>query len=185
MKSAETATSVTPYILIVELVFCGMLFELKGVLSKISYGMISRWGMEALGTTSDLNCLPLKDPEAEDKNGDAANGSTAADAPDDAGDVSGAGDAGVNIPTDSPDVDGPSALAAAQPELPDDLSYCPAGMKDDMLAGGGFTYSDDYLHNDWHIAKAWIILGCSAVALFIVADLLVHRFKNTNNLGRE
>ena len=54
-----------------------------------------------------------------------------------------------------------------------------------MLDGGGFKYSDDYLYNDWHIAKAWIILGCTAVALFIVADILVHRFKNTNNLGRE
>lgn len=183
-----------------------MLFELKGVLNKISYGMISRWGMGALGTTSNLNCLPLKDPEADDKNGGEADGSTAADVPDDAGevggtddasgaadvgdtigagDVSGAGDAGVNVPTDSPDIDDPSALAAAQPELPDDLAYCPTGMKDDMLAVGGFTYSDDYLYDGWHIAKAWIILGCSAVALFIVADLLVHQFKNTNNLSRE
>lgn len=155
MKSAETATSVTPYILIVELVFCGMLFELKGVLNKISYGMISRWGMEALGTTSDLNCLPLKDPSEQDEN---SSSDAAAD---------------------------PSALAAGKPKLPDDLSYCPSGMKDEMLDGGGFKYSDDYLYNDWHIAKAWIILGCSALALFVIADLLVHRFKNTNNLGRE
>ncbi|RYQ26631.1 hypothetical protein PG2029B_1228 [Bifidobacterium pseudolongum subsp. globosum] len=73
----------------------------------------------------------------------------------------------------------------AKPELPDDLTYCPAGMKDDMLAGGGFSYSGNYLYDGWHIAKAWIILGCSALALFIVADLLVHRFKNTNNLSRE
>lgn len=79
----------------------------------------------------------------------------------------------------------PSALAAAKPKLPDDLSYCSAGVKDEMLNGGGFKYSDDYLYNDWHIAKAWIIFGCSALALFVIADLLVHRFKNTNNLGRE
>lgn len=48
----------------------------------------------------------------------------------------------------------PSALAAAKPKIPDDLSYCPSGMKDEMLDGGGFKYSDDYLYNDWHIAKA-------------------------------
>ncbi|WP_026645083.1 ABC transporter permease [Bifidobacterium sp. AGR2158] len=222
MKSAETATSVTPYILIVELVFCGMLFELKGILNKISYGMISRWGMEALGTTSDLNCLPLKDPSEQDENsssGGATGGGTQANvAPTDAAanpsaspSPSTSGDA--SLPTDDPSAsasggaDGvdpsalgdaagaanpdaaaaadPSALAAAKPKLPDDLSYCPAGMKDEMLDGGGFKYSDDYLYNDWHIAKAWIILGCTAVALFIVADILVHRFKNTNNLGRE
>ncbi|PAU67853.1 ABC transporter permease [Bifidobacterium italicum] len=222
MKSAETATSVTPYILIVELVFCGMLFELKGLLNKISYGMISRWGMEALGTTSDLNCLPLKDPSEQDANsssGGATGGGTQANvAPTDAAadpsaspSPSTSGDA--SLPTDNPSAsasggaDGddpsalgdaagaanpdaaaaadPSALTAAKPKLPDDLSYCPSGMKDEMLDGGGFKYSDDYLYNDWHIAKAWIILGCSALALFVIADLLVHRFKNTNNLGRE
>ena len=202
MKSAETATSVTPYILIVELVFCGMLFELKGLLNKISYGMISRWGMEALGTTSDLNCLPLKDPSEQDGNsssGGAAGGASgepsASPSPsvsdDDAmpsGDPSALGDAADAAGAVNPDAAAaadPSALAAAKPKLPDDLSYCPAGMKDEMLDGGGFKYSDDYLYNDWHIAKAWIILGCSALALFVIADLLVHRFKNTNNLGRE
>lgn len=235
MKSAETATSVTPYILIVELVFCGMLFELKGILNKISYGMISRWGMEALGTTSDLNCLPLKDPKDEDANSssggatgagadaspsatdgadgtegaEGADGIDRADVPptdasnDPSADPSALGDANADAAAGAADpsalanggADGaadaaagaadPSALAAAKPELPDDLSYCPSGMKDEMLDGGGFKYSDDYLYNDWHIAKAWIILGCTAVALFIVADILVHRFKNTNNLGRE
>lgn len=216
MKSAETATSVTPYILIVELVFCGMLFELKGILNKISYGMISRWGMEALGTTSDLNCLPLKDPKDEDANSssggatgagadaspspsaaegadgtegaEGTDGIDRADVPstdasiDPSADPSALGDANADAAAGAAD---PSALAAAKPELPDDLSYCPSGMKDEMLDGGGFKYSDDYLYNDWHIAKAWIILGCTAVALFIVADILVHRFKNTNNLGRE
>lgn len=164
MKSAETATSVTPYILIVELVFCGMLFELKGVLNKISYAMISRWDMEALGTTSDLNCLPLKDLSEQD----GARRPAVRAAP-------------ALRPTRPPT----PPRSRAKPELPDDLSYCPAGMKDEMLDGGGFKYSDDYLYDDWHIAKAWIILGCSALALFVIADLLVHRFKNTNNLGRE
>lgn len=211
MKNAETATSVTPYILIVELVFCGMLFELKGVLNKISYGMISRWGMEALGTTSDLNCLPLKDPSEQDETSspEGAGGTDATVSPSpsasddttmptddpsasatggaDGADSSALGDAAGAAGTANPDAAAsadPSALAAAKPKLPDDLSYCPAGMKDEMLAGG-FKYSDDYLYNDWHIAKAWIILGCSALALFVIADLLVHRFKNTNNLGRE
>lgn len=212
MKSAETATSVTPYILIIELVFCGMLFELKGVLNKISYGMISRWGMEALGTTSDLNCLPLKDPSEQDENSssEGAGGadvtvssspsasdditmptddpSASATGGEDGADPSALGDAAGAAGTADPDAAAsadPSALAAVNPKLPDDLSYCPAGMKDEMLDGGGFKYSDDYLYNDWHIAKAWIILGCSALALFVIADLLVHRFKNTNNLGRE
>ncbi|EFA23415.1 ABC transporter permease [Bifidobacterium gallicum] len=60
VKKAETASVITPYILIVQLIFSGLLFPLSGVTDTISYGMESRWGMEALAVTSDINYYPDK-----------------------------------------------------------------------------------------------------------------------------
>lgn len=60
VKRAETASVLAPYILIVQLIFSGILFEMTGTADKVSYVMLSRWGMEGLGSTSDLNNLPLR-----------------------------------------------------------------------------------------------------------------------------
>ncbi len=60
VKKAETANVMAPYILIVQLIFSGILFTMKGSAEKLSYLMLSRWGMEALGSISDLNNLQLK-----------------------------------------------------------------------------------------------------------------------------
>ena len=60
VKKTETANVLAPYILIVQLIFSGILFKLEGFAEKVSYLMISKWGMEALGSISELNDLPLK-----------------------------------------------------------------------------------------------------------------------------
>ena len=60
VKKAETASVMAPYILIVQLIFSGILFEMKGIANTVSYLMIARWGMEGMGSTSNLNELPLK-----------------------------------------------------------------------------------------------------------------------------
>lgn len=60
VKKSDTANVLAPYILIVQLIFSGILFELDGLAEKVSYFMISKWGMEALGSISELNDLPLK-----------------------------------------------------------------------------------------------------------------------------
>lgn len=57
VKSEQLASQISPYILIVQLLFSGVLFELKGAASGISIMMLSRWGMEALGNISDLNAI--------------------------------------------------------------------------------------------------------------------------------
>ena len=59
VRKAETANVLSPYILISQLIFSGILFEMKGLSESISYAMLSRWGMEALGSISNLNELPL------------------------------------------------------------------------------------------------------------------------------
>lgn len=60
VKSEQLASQLSPYILIVQLLFSGVLFAMEGAASKVSSLMLSRWGMEALGSISNLNDLPLR-----------------------------------------------------------------------------------------------------------------------------
>lgn len=60
VKSEQLASQLSPYILIVQLLFSGVLFPMEGAASNVSGLMLSRWGMEALGSTSNLNDLPLR-----------------------------------------------------------------------------------------------------------------------------
>ena len=57
VKKEALASTLAPYILIAQLLFSGVLFELDGASKILSCIMISRWGMEALGITCDLNNL--------------------------------------------------------------------------------------------------------------------------------
>ena len=60
VKNEQLASQLSPYILIVQLLFSGVLFEMEGAASSVSALMLSRWGMEALGSISNLNGLPLR-----------------------------------------------------------------------------------------------------------------------------
>lgn len=60
VKNEQLASQLSPYILIVQLLFSGVLFPTEGAAEAVSAGMLSRWGMEALGSISDLNELPLR-----------------------------------------------------------------------------------------------------------------------------
>ena len=60
VKNEQLASQLSPYILIVQLLFSGVLFTMEGAASSVSALMLSRWGMEALGSISDLNALPLR-----------------------------------------------------------------------------------------------------------------------------
>lgn len=60
VKKAEVASVMAPYILIVQLIFSGILFTLKGFAENLSVVMLSRWGMEALGSISNLNSMQLR-----------------------------------------------------------------------------------------------------------------------------
>lgn len=55
VKSATTAMTVMPFILIIQLIFAGMLFPLTGVLEPISNLTISKWGLNATLISSDYN----------------------------------------------------------------------------------------------------------------------------------
>lgn len=58
VRSEQLASQLSPYILIAQLLFSGVLFEMEGAATNVSALMVSRWGMEALGTISDLNAIP-------------------------------------------------------------------------------------------------------------------------------
>ena len=60
VRKTETANVLAPYILIVQLIFSGVLFAMKGSAQWFSYLMISRWGMEAMGSISRFNEMQTK-----------------------------------------------------------------------------------------------------------------------------
>lgn len=60
VKNEQLASQLSPYILIVQLLFSGVLFSMEGAAASVSVLMLSRWGMEALGSISNLNGLPLR-----------------------------------------------------------------------------------------------------------------------------
>ncbi|MQM72401.1 MAG: ABC transporter permease [Eubacteriaceae bacterium] len=60
VKKNETANLLAPLVVICQLIFSGVLFELKGFSKKMANVMISKWGMEAMGSIARLNGLTLK-----------------------------------------------------------------------------------------------------------------------------
>lgn len=60
IKKEKLASTISPYILIVELILSGTLFKFSKEVKPLSYPMESRWGMEALGSTARLNDLKLR-----------------------------------------------------------------------------------------------------------------------------
>lgn len=59
VKTSNTAMTVMPFVLIIQLVMSGMIFELSGISEKISKFTISKWGLEAICSTANVNELKL------------------------------------------------------------------------------------------------------------------------------
>ena len=57
VKDTTTAMTVVPFLLILQLIFSGVAFELQGIPEKISQFMISRWGIRTICTVADYNSL--------------------------------------------------------------------------------------------------------------------------------
>lgn len=64
--SPTTAMTIMPFVLILQLIMSGVLFDLSGWSEKISYITFSKWGMSAFGSIADLNSddYPLRLSEA-------------------------------------------------------------------------------------------------------------------------
>ena len=57
--SPDSALAMAPLLIMPQILFSGIAFELNGITDKISYAINCRWAIEALGTTADLNDLDL------------------------------------------------------------------------------------------------------------------------------
>lgn len=60
VKTGDKAMTLAPFILIIQLLFSGILFELSGAGEWISYFTISKWSVEGLGSIAGLNDLTMK-----------------------------------------------------------------------------------------------------------------------------
>ncbi len=58
--NADRAMTVAPILLMPQILFSGLIFDLGGATEFISWLAVCRWSMESYGTTSNLNELPLK-----------------------------------------------------------------------------------------------------------------------------
>ena len=54
-SDASIAMTYIPLLLVPQMLFSGMLFELKGFTDKLSNIILCRWSLELLGTTNDMN----------------------------------------------------------------------------------------------------------------------------------
>lgn len=55
VKSENAAMAAMPFVLIVQLVLAGTIFELSGSVEAVSNLTISKWAVEAIGSTCDIN----------------------------------------------------------------------------------------------------------------------------------
>lgn len=66
-KSPDSAIAVAPILIMPQILFSGLVFELEGVMKTVSTVVNCRWGMEAFGTAARLNKLDLKIYQDNDK----------------------------------------------------------------------------------------------------------------------
>ncbi len=59
-NNPDRAMTVAPILLMPQILFSGMIFELGGATEAVSWFAVCRWSMEAYGTTANLNDLPLR-----------------------------------------------------------------------------------------------------------------------------
>jgi ABC-type multidrug transport system ATPase subunit len=55
--TADRAVSLVPFALVPQILFAGLIFSLDGAAEPLSWLTVSRWSMDALGTSVDLNSL--------------------------------------------------------------------------------------------------------------------------------
>ena len=57
VKTENTAMTVMPFALIIQLIMSGMIFDLEGIPEILSYFTISRWGLAAVCSSADVNSM--------------------------------------------------------------------------------------------------------------------------------
>lgn len=57
VKTPNTAMTVMPFVLIIQLVMSGMIFELEGMTATIANLTVSKWGLEAICVTANVDSM--------------------------------------------------------------------------------------------------------------------------------
>jgi ABC transport system ATP-binding/permease protein len=63
VKSENEANGILPLVMIPQIIFSGVLFDLEGISSKLSWLTISRWSIGAYGALADVNAMAPKVPK--------------------------------------------------------------------------------------------------------------------------
>lgn len=58
VKTPNTAMTVMPFVLIIQLVMSGMIFELEGFTAQVAKATIAKWGLNSICITSNVNTMP-------------------------------------------------------------------------------------------------------------------------------
>ncbi len=58
VKSENSAMAAMPFVLIIQLVLAGIIFELSGSVETVSNITVSKWGVQAICATCDINNMP-------------------------------------------------------------------------------------------------------------------------------
>jgi hypothetical protein len=58
VKSENAAMAAMPFVLIIQLVLAGIIFELEGSVATVANFTVSKWGVQAMCATSNINNMP-------------------------------------------------------------------------------------------------------------------------------
>ncbi len=72
VNNTDKAASIVPILLIPQIILAGLIFPLEGVSKTLSFATISRWSVESLGTTANLDKLYYQAVDAANKAGKIA-----------------------------------------------------------------------------------------------------------------
>lgn len=160
VKKEELASKLAPYILIAQLLFSGMLFEMKGFAYSLSAIMISRWGMEALGSICELY---ERNTALYNSLHDNIMSNPCLCPPTHAADCVNKGAPVMAQPCNCPVTE----HVGCAKDLLGQLQYSTPGTGDPQP----FEATSD------HMVMVWLIMGAFVVVCLVAADLLLHRVK--------
>lgn len=172
-KTGDRAMSIAPFVLIAQLLFSGILFELDGMTEKLSYLTFSRWSMEALGSTNDLNSLEPAGQEERDKAKEEID-DLVASCNDAIADMQAEYDVTINEMQDSIEV---YSAYANDPQTFEEYTSEPVTIEAEEK-----EEEDDndpmYVRTKWHVSRAWLVLFGVTFVFAGVSILFLRKLKD-------
>ena len=162
-KNPDRAIAMAPLLIMPQILFSGLVFELSGATERISYAVTCRWAMEALGTTADLNSLDLAlygeevtVPQSEEVLHDQT----------------------IEVPKTSVDVDtkvGPMTVDVPAEERTFETLEVTVPKMTKTLDDTMFEHEPEamYKHTINHLVHSWGVLACMAVLCVVICHILL------------